>query len=332
MPPSASRLALLAASITALLACGDGGSNPQTSTTTTTAATGGATVSSVTGGTGGTLPAPKALSIANWNVHDFFDTVNDSTQDSVLSATDYTKKQKGIGAVLKDLNADVVMLAEVEKQHILDDMNKNVLGNMYANRTLLEGNDPRGINVAVMSKIPPDAVTSHKDDTFTKAGTNGPVYHYSRDCLEVRFTFNDRKIVLLGVHYKSKEPTDDPDKRLAEAQHTRALADGITQADPSTVVIILGDYNDTPGSPPLAAVVGVAPALYADAADAVTASLRHTYNYNGTLELIDHQLGNDLAAKLLDPTKVLIKHGAGVDDGTAYASDHAPIFAVYGIR
>jgi endonuclease/exonuclease/phosphatase family metal-dependent hydrolase len=327
--PTASRFAFLAASLTALLACGDGGSNPQTGTTS---ATGGATTSSATGGSGGSLPPPKALSVVNWNVHDFFDTVNDNPNGSVLSSTDYTKKQKGIGGVLKDLNADVVMLAEVERQHILDDMNKNVLGNMYANRTLIEANDPRGINIALMSKIPPDAVTSHKDDTFTKVGTNGPIYHYSRDCLEVRFTFNGRKLVLLGVHFKSKLPTDDPDKRLAEAQHTRAIADGITKDDPTALVIVLGDYNDTPASPPVNAVAGVAPSLYADAADAVTESLRHSFDFNGTLELIDHQMGNDQAAKLLDPTKVLLKHGAGIDDATKYASDHAPLFAVYGIR
>jgi hypothetical protein len=43
-------------------------------------------------------------------------------------------------------------------------------------------------------------------------------------------------------------------------------------------------------------------------------------------------MANPLAAAMLAPATVTMKHGAGVDDDTKYASDHAPIFAVYRVR
>jgi predicted extracellular nuclease len=79
-------------------------------------------------------------------------------------------------------------------------------------------------------------------------------------------------------------------------------------------------------------MAGQAPTLFTDAADLVPEADRHSYKFNGNLELIDHQMANPLAAAMLDPATVIIKHGAGVDDDSKYASDHAPIFAVYRVR
>jgi len=306
--------------------CGGGGDTSSGSSTSTgTGGTGGGT-----GGAGGALPPPVSLAVMNWNLHNFFDSIDDNPLEDVLSAADYKGKRAGIGAVIKDLAPDVVMLAEVETQLILDDLNKAELGNAYGSRVLIKGNDPRGINVGVMSKIAPDSVVPHTGDVFTKIGTNGPAYHYTRDCLEVHLSVNGRKIVLLGVHFRSKVDPDDPDKRLAEAQHTRKIADDLAAADPSLGVVILGDYNDVPGSDPVNAVVGQAPSAFTDAADLVT--MAYSFNYNGQLQLIDHQMSNPAAAAWLDPSTVIIKHGPGIDDATKYASDHAPIFAVYQVR
>jgi hypothetical protein len=322
---SAFAVFVLAAAFTA---CGGTG-NPNTGSSSS--GSGGAG-NGGNGGAGGALPPPKSLAIMDWNVHDFFDSINDNPEEIVLSPTDYKGKRQGIGNVVKSFAPDVVMFAEVETQLILDDLNKAELGNLYGTRVLIKGNDTRGINVGLMSKIAPDSVVSHKDDTFTKLGTNGPIYHYSRDCLEVHLTFNGRKIILLGVHFRSKVTPDDPDKRLAEAQHTRAIADDLAAKDPTAGIIVLGDYNDVPGSAPVAAVVGKAPSLFADAADVVDMANRYSFNYMGEHQLIDHQMGNAAAAAWLDPSTVIIKHGPGVDDASKYASDHAPIFAVYQVR
>jgi endonuclease/exonuclease/phosphatase family metal-dependent hydrolase len=325
--------ALATAALALITACGQGGTSPTSSGAGgETGSTSGATTgTSGDGGGGGNLPAAMPLAILDWNTHNFFDTKKNSPDPSetVLSVFNYNAKRKAIGAVIKNLDADIVVLAEVENLAILDDLNTTELDHAYAKTILIDGNDSRGIDIGMLTKLPPESVVSHKDDVFVKAGTNGPQYHYSRDCLEVHFTFNQRKLIVLGVHFKAKAAPDDPDKRLAEGQHTRAIADALQAKEPGAAIVVLGDFNDTTGSAPYNAVLGAAPTLFADSADAVPAAEHYSYDYQGKLELIDHQMANPRLAALIDPAQVLIAHGKGIDDGSQYASDHAPIKATY---
>jgi len=323
--------ALFTAALLLVTACAQDGTTSASSSGDGGGASGTATGSGGGGGSGGSLPAPMPLSILNWNTHNFFDTKKNSpdSSETILSLANYTGKRQAIGAALKDLNADIVVLAEVENKALLDDLNTTELGGAYLQTILFEGNDLRGIDVGMLTKLAPDSVVSHKDDVFVKAGTNGPQYHYSRDCLEVHFTFNQRKIIVLGVHFKAKATPDDPDKRLAEGQHTRKLADDLQAKEPGAGIVILGDFNDTPGSEPYAAVLGAAPNLFVDSADSAPELQRYSYDYMGKLELIDHQMANPRLAALLDPAQVLLVHGKGIDDGSKFASDHAPIKATY---
>lgn len=49
---------------------------------------------------------------------------------------------------------DVLFLAEVENKEVLERLNKEYLGGMYKEVILIEGEDKRGIDVAIMSKLP----------------------------------------------------------------------------------------------------------------------------------------------------------------------------------
>jgi endonuclease/exonuclease/phosphatase family metal-dependent hydrolase len=324
--PGRRRAAAALLALGLLAACGQEGTTVSSSGTASTG-TGG----DGSGGQGGSDLPPVPVTIVDWNTHNFFDTLNDNPNGDVLTKAQYTKKRQTIGAELAKLAGDIVILCEVENKNILVDLNKTELGGAYSSIELIAGNDTRGIDIGLLSKIKPDAVISHKDEFFQSSETKAS-YQYSRDCLELHFTINGRKLVVLGVHFKAKEPTDSPDKRLAEAEHTRALADAITKKDPTTAVLILGDMNDTPGTPPLKAVVGKAPALYKDSADAAPDAERYSFVYQGTKELIDHQMANPVMAGLLDPASVHLPHGAGIDDKSAAASDHAPIRATYLIK
>jgi endonuclease/exonuclease/phosphatase family metal-dependent hydrolase len=314
-------------------ACGQGDTTSQSTTgaggepsqTTTTTGSGGA------GGGGGSVGPTAPLTIVDWNTHNYFDSKKDPTLigEILLSAADYSQKRVTIGAELKALNGDIVILAEVENKAILDDLNTSELGGAYGTTYLIQGNDPRGIDVGLLSKITPDNIVSHKDDVFVKSGTNGPQYHYSRDCVEVHFTFNKRKLIVLGVHFKAKAAPDDPDKRLAEAQHTRKIADDLLAKQADAAILVLGDFNDTPGSAPYNAVAGAAPQLFVDSADAVTMAQRYSYNFSGKLELIDHQMANPALHAMLDPASVQLVHAKNVDDASKYASDHSPLKATY---
>ncbi|MBI4706124.1 MAG: endonuclease/exonuclease/phosphatase family protein [Deltaproteobacteria bacterium] len=279
------------------------------------------------GGDGGGTPVlPKTLCILNWNVHNL---VNDKDDDPApyeepVSSAKWEAHRKAAGKVLADIDADIAVLQEIENLAVLDALNDEELGGRYVASALVDANDPRGLDIGVLSKIELGEVKSHKDEDFVKVGTEGPYYRYSRDCLEVHLEYNGRRLVLLGVHYKAKE-NDDPDKRLAEAQRTRQIADEIRAADPAAGIVILGDFNDTPGSPAYSWTVGKEPEEYTNAPESVPEKDRWTFNYNGKLELVDQQMSSPVLAPMLDKKQVRILH----TDAVEAASDHAPVVACY---
>ncbi|WP_437678589.1 endonuclease/exonuclease/phosphatase family protein [Sorangium sp. So ce131] len=291
-----------------------------------------------TGGAGGghnTDPPPAAepLAVLTWNTKDFFNDQDDTEGDeeTVLSPARYRAKREAVAAVLAQLDPDVAVLQEVEHLDVLEDLSRIELGGAYPHAALVEAYDPRGIDVGAISKIPFDKIVSHRDDRFTLRGTNTPVYTFTRDCLELHLTRGGRKVILLGVHFEAKSSPDDPDRRLAEAQRTRAIADALAAEHPTAAITVLGDFNDLPGSPPFQAVAGAGAGAgqvaFEDVAAAVPPADRWTYDFRGQLELIDHQMVNPPLRSMLNPGSVQIPHGPEIDD----ASDHAPIFSVYRI-
>src|SRR6185369_3964613 len=142
-----------------------------------------------------------------------------------------------------------------------------------------------------------------RSDTFGRYG-----YHYARDCLELHFTVCGHHLVLLGVHFKSKAAPDDPAKRLAEAEHTRAIADALAREDGQAAISILGDFNDVPSSPAWRAVARDEPDMYVDVAASLDRAF--TYELDGRPELLDHVMVDAKLARTLDPTSVVILHDA----------------------
>jgi len=295
---------------------GAGGSGGGSSSTAPNGAT------TVSTGTGSTL---TSLAVGTWNVHNLIDeTINSSVPFEDVDPS-YKTHRANVAKVIDSFNPEIFILQEVESQGVLDALNAN-LAKPYAHTKLIDGNDPRGIDVAMLSRVPPDKVLSHRTEKFLKAGTSSPTYSYARDCLEMHFTINGRHVVMLGVHFKSKD-SDDPDKRLAEAQHTRVIANGILKADPNALLLVLGDFNDGPNTPPLDALQDGSPPLL-DVADAVPTNDRWTYKYGGKVFLIDHQLANPLLHDRLDPSSVKIPHTKSVTT----ASDHALLVATYDLQ
>ncbi|MRG91440.1 endonuclease/exonuclease/phosphatase family protein [Polyangium spumosum] len=281
------------------------------------------------GGGGGAPRDPMPLRVVNWNVRNYLNDKNDSAapDEVIRTTTQYTKHRQAIGAVLSAIDADVVVLQEVENEAALSDLVQSELGGKYPGIGIVDGNDPRGVDIGILSKIPLDQVVSHKDEQFPLNGTVGPTYRFSRDCPEYHLTYNGRKVVLLGVHFKAKED-DNPNKRLAEAQRTRAIANALVKEDASRAVLVLGDFNDTPGSPPYLAILGEGEGVYTNAPDFVPVNDRWSYDYQGTLELVDHQMSHPFMAGMLDQTSASIRHGDDVDAAT----DHAPVIATYAVK
>lgn len=280
------------------------------------------------GGNGGTGMNGQPLKIINWNVHNLVnDELDDPKAEFEKTDADYLEHRKAVAKVLASLDADVVLLQEVEHVKILEELNTQELNGRYLHLSVIDANDPRGIDNGVMSKFPFEKLVSHQDDFFAKVGTSSPKYKFARDCVEVHLQVNDRAIALLNVHFKSKE-NDNADKRLAEAQHSRKLADDIRDNNPNTAIAILGDFNDLPGSLAYGAVIGNGENSYKNVAESAPEEDRWSFIYKGTKELVDQHMINPVLAPMLQVDSIEIVHSDDVDA----ASDHAPIVATYQIK
>src|SRR5262245_31141226 len=102
-----------------------------------------------------------------------------------------------------DLDADVLLVQEVEDQTALEDFNAKHLDGIYDQVVVLEGNDDRFIDVGVMVRGPLSlgGVTTYKHATHPEA--DGPVF--SRDLLQADLIDADGETVLtvFNTHLKS---------------------------------------------------------------------------------------------------------------------------------
>lgn len=121
------------------------------------------------------------------------------------------------------MDVDVLAVQEVEDIDTLKRFNREDLAGRYRWVALIEGNDPRMIDLGVLSTLPLGGVTSWRHATHTES-PGEPVF--SRDLLEVEVLSADGSrtlVALFNNHLKSHYvPFDqDPVAGAQEANETR---------------------------------------------------------------------------------------------------------------
>ena len=160
------------------------------------------------------------------------------------------------------IDADVIAVQEVEDIGTLRMFGVDHLQSRYPYLALLEGNDPRLIDVAVLSRLPLGAVTSWQHARHP-ADPLDPVF--SRDLLEVEVLSPDRRRRLVTVynnHLKSKFVpfNQDPVATTAASNLRRTQQAEIISAivaarqRPNGRFVVVGDMNDNPTAPTLASL------------------------------------------------------------------------------
>ena len=115
-----------------------------------------------------------------------------------------------IAARILDMDLDVLAVQEVENIDILKEFNRDKLGGLYNHVVLIEGNDPRLIDVGIMSKLPLGTVGSFQTITHPSE-PNKRIF--GRDLLEVEVLNHSRTMKLFTIynnHLKSKFGDDGP--------------------------------------------------------------------------------------------------------------------------
>ncbi len=164
---------------------------------------------------------------------------------------------RNTAAVIADMDPDILGVVEAEDRPALVRFNENVLkldqgeDKGFGHVMLIDGNDERGIDVGLFAKesFPVVGMRSHVDDP----GPGGePVF--SRDCAEYEFDVNGEKLLLLANHFKSKgfgKASTSNARREAQAKRVAEIYKERTKEGRKNIVV-LGDFNDTPDSGPLA--------------------------------------------------------------------------------
>jgi endonuclease/exonuclease/phosphatase family metal-dependent hydrolase len=142
--------------------------------------------------------------------------------------------------VIQDLDADIIGIVEAEDRPALVRFNEELLEGAYRHVMLIDGNDERGTDVALMTRPGFEINPIRSNVDFEDA--EGVVF--SRDCpqYEVRTPAGGRIHVLVN-HFKSQSGGGDA-KRRRQAAAVRSIADGLVAQGQH--VVVLGDLNEGP--------------------------------------------------------------------------------------
>lgn len=194
-------------------------------------------------------------------------------QARVIAATDDTRQLSALA--IADTDADILCLQEIDNMPALQAFEYGYLfrmvGHGYRQKYLVEGNDSRGIDVAVLMRektrngepielvdIRSHAMLTYGDlDLFdeTLAGkANSYDKIFKRDCLELDLKIGGKPLTLYVVHFKSMGNAREPgDGRLitmpirqAEARAVRRIIEKRFGAERCAEMnfAICGDMND----------------------------------------------------------------------------------------
>ncbi len=269
------------------------------------------------------LSVEGQLTVASYNVLNLFDDEDDPYHADEGTATKSRDQLELLAQSITELNADVVAFQEVENRFYLQrfvDVFLSELG--YCHVVHFEGNDTRGIDVCLVSRVPIGPVRSHRHLNFP--GPDDSVRRFNRDLLAVTIEPPGADpLEVWVVHLKSNsggrefaEPV-----RMAEAKQVRKLLDQQLGADPQARILVVGDFNDTWESETIQTIVGEGSMALWSASSELGDESPATYNQGEFQSMIDFILCSPAMAKSYVEGSFQVASGSPETTG----SDHNPV-------
>ena len=253
------------------------------------------------------------LRIGTWNLLNLFDNYDNPAKPDEGTSPKSSFDLKIMARQIDAMNVDVLGVQEVENRAALLTLNK-YLERPFLHVELIEGNDFRGIDVGILSRVPIESATSHRlrpldsDHLFAR---DFPVFRLRPHA--------DLRIDVGVVHLKSKRGKKKRSDgwRQAEAAGIARIIKERTANDKDIPFFVMGDFNDYRDSATLSPLMS----SLIDYTLKVPKEDRYSFIYRGAAEQIDFVLGShDLPV-----TKAQIFHPRNG------ASDHAPMVVEIGL-
>lgn len=165
--------------------------------------------------------------------------------DKTLFTPFDSKTRKLTADAIKGINADVLALQEIEAMDSLKKFNTQFLSQAdYMYKCLIDANDPRFIDVAVLSKYPFAYIRTYQFDRTP----DNKSYVFSRDCLEVGIELPSGTVLPIFVnHFKSMMEGRDKTmaRRKLQAERVVQILNARFNNNPGAESwVVLGDLND----------------------------------------------------------------------------------------
>lgn len=209
------------------------------------------------------------LYIANWNVENLFDTVDDLDKNDEWflpnSEIEWNKnkldlKLSNISKVIKFMNSekapDILSFEEVEHKHLIESLINNHLAAFNYDIVHYESPDERGIDNALIYK------TNKLKLLFSEPlKINLSNNKYTRDILYAKFliNFSNDTLHIFVNHWPSRrEGLKETEKnRIIAARTLLEKVNVLFLKSKSPNIIILGDFNDLPANESIKNILGV---------------------------------------------------------------------------
>lgn len=195
-------------------------------------------------------PVGDRLRVAFYNIENFTDGVNDGPDRTEALVEAHAT---GAAALLDEVNADIVLISEIENEATLNRLNK-ALAKPFPFGWVTHFGDSSDqvnkLNIALLSRLP--AVELLELDFAPLTGKGRP----TRGSLRASFDLGEEhRLVVYGVHLKSNFGYRP--RNVAQREHALEIvtADAKAVQEDASVkweVLLLGDFNVDPAAPEFA--------------------------------------------------------------------------------
>jgi len=183
------------------------------------------------------LYGDKTLKIASYNIENLFDLEKNGREykeyipftKSNWNLKTYKVKLQNIAKVIKDINADIIAIEEIESLQALKDLRLTLKQKgLYYQYYKIADRKKTTIKVAFLSKIP---------FVYAKELAVTPTFRH-RNILEVKFKINGKDLYLFVNHWKAKSAAES--KRIISA---KTLRQRVSEIGYDKNIILVGDFN-----------------------------------------------------------------------------------------
>lgn len=184
-----------------------------------------------------TQPRSTSLKIASYNVENLFDLHKSGHEyreyvpftKANWNTKTYKTKLQNIAKVIKEIDADIIALQEIESLQALKDLRRTLKEQgLYYQYYKIADRKNTTVKVALLSKLP---------FIYTKEVMVTSTYRY-RNILEAKFKVNSQEIYLFVNHWKAKSGPES--KRIVSA---KALRKRVGEIGYDKNIILVGDFN-----------------------------------------------------------------------------------------